>query len=334
MRIISGKYKGRKLATFEGDAIRPTSDRAKEGVFSVLQFELVNKRFYDGFCGSGAMGIEALSRGAKEAVFTDSAVKSCNLTKKNLQTLGETQRVINTDCVAFLKGTKEKFDVIFLDPPYKSNAGMEALKVIGERDILNENGIAIIESGNAVNQPIEGLILEKTKKYGIAQFSFYRKANKDLAVFAGSFDPITKGHKHIVEKALSRFSKVIVAMGINENKTYTFDKYTRLNMLKCTFEHMPGVEVESFDGLLVDFLKENRTVNNVRGIRNQKDFEYEEGMLAINKKMMPEIKNIYISADESMQGVSSTEVKRAKENGESWQEYIPEEALSIILNKN
>ena len=60
MRIISGKYKGRKLATFEGDAIRPTSDRAKEGVFSVLQFELVNKRFYDGFCGSGAMGIEAL----------------------------------------------------------------------------------------------------------------------------------------------------------------------------------------------------------------------------------------------------------------------------------
>ena len=87
MRIISGKYKGRKLSSFEGDAIRPTSDRAKEAIFSVLQFELAGKSFYDAFCGSGAMGIEALSRGAKSALFTDKSIQSCKLTQKNLDTL-------------------------------------------------------------------------------------------------------------------------------------------------------------------------------------------------------------------------------------------------------
>ena len=73
MRIISGKYKGRKLASFEGEAIRPTSDRAKEAIFSCLQFDIIGKSFYDGFCGSGAMGIEAISRGASRVVFTDIA---------------------------------------------------------------------------------------------------------------------------------------------------------------------------------------------------------------------------------------------------------------------
>lgn len=331
MRVIAGKYKGRKLASFEGDAVRPTSDRAKEGVFSVLQFELAGKRFYDGFCGSGAMGIEALSRGAKEVVFTDNSLSSCNLTKKNLSLVKESARVQNCDCVKFLSSTNEKFDIIFLDPPYKSSAGISALEVIAKREVLNENGIAVIESGNVVNQPIEGLFLEKRKKYGIAEFSFYRKINKNKAVFAGSFDPVTKGHVHVVEKALKEYKEVIVAMGINENKKYQFDKYTRLKMLECAFENMQGVHVCSFDGYLVDFLKENAVNANLRGIRNEEDMNYEEGMLKINKELYPEIKNVYITADEGMQGVSSTAFKKAYEAGENWKDYIPEESLKVLL---
>ena len=170
MRIIAGKYKGKKLASFEGDAIRPTSDRAKEAVFSVLQFELQGKSFYDAFCGSGSMGIEAISRGAKNVLFSDKSIHSCKLTQKNLDSIGERAKVLNSDCITFLERTNERFDIIFLDPPYKSNDGVKALEIIGKRNILNENGIVVYESGSAFNRPIEGLFLEKSKKYDSNDF--------------------------------------------------------------------------------------------------------------------------------------------------------------------
>lgn len=330
MRVIAGKYKGRKLASFEGDAVRPTSDRAKEGVFSVLQFEIVGKSFYDGFCGSGAMGIEAISRGASKVIFTDNSSSSCNLTKKNLKAIGENASVLNCDCVKYLQATNEKFDIIFLDPPYKSNAGIKALEIIGERELLTDNGIVVYESGNSDNQPIEGLFVEKYKKYGICEFAFYRKLNKNLSVFAGSFDPVTKGHVHIVKKALEKYERVIVAMGINADKKYTFDKFTRLQMLKCAFEDMPNVEVKSFDGYLVDFLKENKTANNVRGIRNGDDLKYEEQMFEFNKKLFPEITNVYIDADNDMKQVSSTAFKKAMCDGNDWESLVPEKCLKFF----
>ena len=331
MRIISGKYKGRKLSSFEGDAIRPTSDRAKEAIFSVLQFELAGKSFYDAFCGSGAMGIEALSRGAKSALFTDKSIQSCKLTQKNLDSIGEKARVLNSDCISFLERTSERFDIIFLDPPYKSKDGIKALEIIGKRNILNDNGLVIFESGSAFNQPIDGLFLEKNKKYGACEFAFYRKLNNSLAVFAGSFDPVTKGHIHVVEKALKSYSRVIVAMGINADKKYTFDKFTRLNALNAAFENMHGVTVASFDGYLVDFLKENRTVNNVRGIRNEVDMQYEENMLDFNKKLYPEIKNIYINCDEGMNTISSTAFKEVLKDESKWNEFLTEEVVKVLL---
>ena len=331
MRIISGKYKGRKLSSFEGDAIRPTSDRAKEAIFSVLQFELVGKSFYDAFCGSGAMGIEALSRGAKSALFTDKSIQSCKLTQKNLDSIGEKARVLNSDCISFLERTSERFDIIFLDPPYKSKDGIKALEIIGKRNILNDNGLVIFESGSAFNQPIDGLFLEKNKKYGACEFAFYRKLNNSLAVFAGSFDPVTKGHIHVVEKALKSYSRVIVAMGINADKKYTFDKFTRLNALNTAFGNMQGVSVASFDGYLVDFLKENRTVNNLRGIRNEVDMQYEENMLDFNKKLYPEIKNIYINCDEGMKMISSTAFKAVLSDENKWSEFLTEEVAKVLL---
>ena len=331
MRIIAGKYKGKKLASFEGDAVRPTSDRAKEAVFSVLQFELQGKSFYDAFCGSGSMGIEAISRGAKSVLFSDKSIQSCKLTQKNLDSIGERAKVLNSDCITFLERTSERFDIIFLDPPYKSKDGIKALEIIGKRNLLNDNGIVIYESGSAFNQPIEGLFLEKSKKYGISEFAFYRKLNCSVAVFAGSFDPVTKGHIHIVEKALESYSKVIVAMGINASKSHTFDKFTRLNALNAAFEKYENVTVDSFDGYLVDFLKQNRTANNVRGIRNEEDMRYEEQMLDFNKKLYPEIKNVYINCSKDMQSVSSTAFKALINQPERWNEYLTEEVIKVLL---
>lgn len=329
MRIIAGKYKGRKLSEFQGESVRPTSDRAREGMFSVIQFELAGKRFLDGFSGSGAVGIEALSRGAKEVVFTDSSKNSCELTKKNLKLVGENSRVLNVDCVRFLSTTDEKFDIVFLDPPYKSEAGIKCAEIIAERNVLNDDGLVILERGCAVNQLIDGLFIEKRKKYGIAEFAFYRAAKKDVCVFAGSFDPVTDGHVQVVKQAKKMYDKVIVAMGKNENKRYTFDKFTRLKMLEAAFCGMSGVEVTDFDGLLVDFLKEKRVTDNVRGIRNDADRAYEDGMFEYNKKLFPEIKNVYLQAEPDFCDISSTKIREMLKNGEDVSVYLPEKVAKI-----
>lgn len=329
MRIIAGKYKGRKLSEFDGNAVRPTSDRAREGIFSALAFEIQGKKMLDGFSGSGAVGIEALSRGASEVVFTDSSKTSCELTKKNLALVGERARVINCDCVRFLSQTDETFDMVFLDPPYKSDDGIKAVKTIASRKLLSDGGLVIIESGHAVNEPIDRLFIEKRKKYGIAEFTFYRTVKEDACVFAGSFDPVTKGHIRTVELAREKYKKVIVALGINENKKYTFDKFTRLKMLETAFDKIGGVTVTDFDGLLVDFLKQNRVIANVRGIRNEEDLRYEEGMLDYNRKLFPEIKNVYITAEENFKSISSTAARDALLSGKDLSRYLTEEVASI-----
>lgn len=330
MRIIAGKFKGRKLADFSGKQVRPTSDRAREGIFSVLQFEIEGKTFLDAFCGSGAMGIEALSRGAKESVFLDISKKSCELTKQNLKLVGEQAEVVNINCLNYLLATQKKFDIIFLDAPYKSSDGKEALKVIAKRDILTPNGVVIIESESVVNQPIDGLFVQKTKKYGIAEFAFYKKVDHNVCVFAGSFDPFTNGHLYVVEQAKKRFKKVIVAVGDNQNKNCTFDKNTRLEMLKGVFEKDDCVKADAFSGYLVDYLKSNKTVYNIRGVRGDEDLAYEEKMLDFNAKLFPEIKNVYIKADKQVGGISSTAVRNLLKQNQDISFYVPKQVKEII----
>lgn len=176
MRIIGGKHRGRVLKTFEGEAVRPTSDRAREALFNVLQNEIFDSVFYDGFAGSGAVGLEALSRGAKKVVLTDVSSESVKLIKANAALLKETPTILNVDCVSFLSSTDEKFDIIFLDPPYKKDDGELALKIIAERDILSKEGVAVLEKDRE-GVEICGLDKQKIKKYGKAHITFYKKKN-------------------------------------------------------------------------------------------------------------------------------------------------------------
>ena len=118
MRVITGKARGRKLITLSGDDVRPTTDKVKESVFSIIQFEVEGRRFLDLFAGSGQMGIEALSRGAKSATFLDLRKDAISVVRKNLEALNlaEDADVRCTDSLGFLRSTSEKFDVVFVDP--------------------------------------------------------------------------------------------------------------------------------------------------------------------------------------------------------------------------
>lgn len=146
MRIIAGKYRGRVLSSFRGDKVRPTKDRVKESLFAILSDKISGARVLDLFCGSGALGIECLSRGAREAVFNDCERKSLALCKKNLVRVTEPFTLLNLDFKTCLSRMEPSFDLIFSDPPYREDYLPQILRLVGERNLLNAGGVIVHES--------------------------------------------------------------------------------------------------------------------------------------------------------------------------------------------
>ena len=179
MRVISGKARGVRLKTPSGMETRPTADRVKEAMFSILQFELPGARVLDLFGGTGQLGIEAISRGAKEAVFVDQSPNACKLIQENLRLahMEKEGRVVRGDYLTFLKNTRERFNIILLDPPYAEVFLENALKLITEIDILQSDGIIVAECpfGKELPQEIPGLFRSKDYKYGNTILVIYRK---------------------------------------------------------------------------------------------------------------------------------------------------------------
>ena len=180
MRIIAGKYRSRVLSEFAGDNVRPTSDRAKEALFNMLALKLYGARVLDLFAGSGSLGIESLSRGAREAVFNDCAKDSIAIIKKNLNTLkipinGEEAKVLQADYLTCLDCARGQFDIIFIDPPYRFDYGEKALRKIAEKGLLSEKGIVVYERDRAFEGEIEGLEKYDERKYGKAYLTFFQR---------------------------------------------------------------------------------------------------------------------------------------------------------------
>lgn len=174
MRIISGKYRGMNLAEFKGENIRPTADRVKESLFNILAGKIVGARVLDLFCGSGNLGIESISRGADFVHFNDISKDSISLLKKNLSRLKDNNFSVTVQdyslCLSGVKG----FDLIFIDPPYAKDFGNGALKIIGENNLLNENGIAVLERDRSFTGEIAGLGVYDERKYGRVYLTFFR----------------------------------------------------------------------------------------------------------------------------------------------------------------
>ena len=180
MRVITGKARGVPLKTPDGMLTRPTTDRVKEALFSIIQFEIPGARVLDLFGGTGQLGIEALSRGAKSAVFVDMQEKACRLIHENLKKtrLEQGARVVRADYLQYLDRCRERFDIILLDPPYAEVFLENALKRITEIDILESNGIIVAERplGKELPWEFEGYTRSKDYKYGNTLLTVYRKA--------------------------------------------------------------------------------------------------------------------------------------------------------------
>ena len=179
MRVITGKARGVQLKTPDGMQTRPTSDRVKEALFSIINFDIPGAKVLDLFGGTGQLGIEALSRDAQSAVFVDQREDACKIIRENLRrTKLEGQgKVVKCDYLEYLRRCREKFDIIILDPPYAEVFLENALKCITEIDILQSGGIIVTERplGKELPCTFDGFTRSKDYKYGQTLLTLYRK---------------------------------------------------------------------------------------------------------------------------------------------------------------
>ena len=146
------------------------------------------------------------------------------------------------------------------------------------------------------------------------------------AVFAGSFDPITRGHEDIVLQSLPLFDEIIIAIGVNIDKKYAFPLEQRIKWIENTFAKYPKVKVVSYQGLTVDFCKKMNASFIIRGLRNTTDFEYESIIAEANKKLNPEVETVFFLANPTLRCVSSTVVRDLIKNGADLIGFIPEKS--------
>ena len=184
MRVISGVAGGRRLKELQGMDTRPTTDKVKESLFNIIQFDIPGRRVLDLFAGTGQLGIEALSRGAAECTFLEQRRDAAALVRENLRLCGleKHARVIQGESLSFLKGCREKFDVIFLDPPYHTDLMDQALALVTEIDILSEHGIIVCETMSQRQLPrLEPpYVWGKDYRYGQIKLTIGRRQGSDL----------------------------------------------------------------------------------------------------------------------------------------------------------
>ena len=178
MRVISGKIRGKKLYSLEGDNTRPTTDRVKENIFNIIAGDIFGARVLDLFAGSGALGIEALSRGAQQCDFVEKDNSAFKVVHKNISEtpFGDISKMHLSDYAVFLEKCPGEYDVIFLDPPYESGFYTPALNIISQRKLLSDDGVIVLEKKTGMDILVpDSFEVIKDKKYGHVSVLILRK---------------------------------------------------------------------------------------------------------------------------------------------------------------
>ncbi len=331
MRIVGGKHRSRPLYTPKDDSVRPTTDLLRESVFNILQWDIKDKTFLDLFAGSGAMGLEAMSRGAV-SVFNDASRDSIALIKKNLDYLKEKAEVLNMDYQrALLRLKGRQFDYVFLDPPYGKYSPSQLLKDIASSAILAQNGMVIYES--KIEEPAEtydGFEIKDRRTYGKSAITFYAVKQPRIALLAGSYDPITSGHLALALQALKDFDRVIIGLLINPDKQYLFSAEERLQLINAAIADVPELSAEYYEGWTYELALKVKATAFVRGYRNPTDLAYEQDMASFNKQHSG-IDTVLYKAEDGKTDISSTFVRKLLAEGQPISDYVPKGCSELIM---
>lgn len=332
MRVNSGKYKGRLILPPKNDNVRPTTDKVKEAIFGVLSRETEGAVVVDLFAGSGALGIEALSRGAKKVFFCDASSESVELLKKNTAFLEEGSFEIlrgdYTDCLARLAGRGIQADIVLCDPPYGKGIPELALSAISEKNILVKNGVVCVEREIYDMPARKNFAYVSEKTYGKTSLDFYR--NETKCAVTGTFDPFTLGHRFVVDKALADYDFCYVVMLQNEEKQARYSVKNRLRMIELSLKDVKKrVRIEFSEGWTVDYCKENGIDVIYRGVRNESDATYEKEMAEYNR-VHGDVRTVLVQAENE---ISSSLVKQKFDAGESVLGLVDEDVIGLMRKR-
>jgi 16S rRNA (guanine966-N2)-methyltransferase len=353
-RIIGGFAGGRRLAVPAGRGTRPTSDRAREGLFATIlaiRGPLDGARALDLYAGSGAVGLEALSRGASDVVLVEADARAARVIRGNIEALQlPGARLLASTVERVLArgpGDQPQRDLVFADPPYAvPDAEVhQTLAALRERGWLASGALVVVERSTKAG-PFTwpaGYTPDRSRGYGEATFWYGLAAGAGPAeasppggglsvrrvVCPGSFDPVTNGHLDIVTRAAKLYDEVVVAVLLNPNKSPLFTVDERVEMLREVTKELGNVQVAKFDGLIVDFCKANDVSAIVKGLRAVSDFDYELQMAQMNYNQAG-VETLFISTNPLYAFLSSSLVKDFAKYGGDVTSLVPGPVLDRL----
>jgi pantetheine-phosphate adenylyltransferase len=313
--------------------VRPTADRVREALFSLIGSRLEDGfdglRVLDCFAGSGALGFEAWSRGAAQVTFIEQHPAVLAVLRENLAALAPPKDAVTlrtgSALDALQRPASAPFDLVFVDPPYDLGLYTPTLQCLVQGGWLAADALVCVEhrSGHPPDD-VAGLETLVSRKYGETTLLILAPERKMReAIYPGSFDPITHGHIDIIHRGLAIFDRIVVATAVNLRKQPLFSDDDRLAMLRETFVDEPRVEIDTFQGLLVDYARKRKIPTVLRGLRAVSDFEYEFQMASMNRKLSHDVDYLFMMTSEDQYYVSSTLIREVAANGGSVEGLVP-----------
>ena len=302
----------------------PTPDRVRETLFNWLQPRIEQARVLDLFAGSGALGLEALSRGAAHVTFVEKDRRAAAAIEAVTREWGEAgARVSCTGALEWLaaNGAEPPFDIVFLDPPYDSNlleAAATALAGPARRRRTPVPRTPRSRSAAGAAGRLERASRRACRRGRVSSVRHMKRS----AVYPGTFDPITNGHQDLVRRAAGVFERVIVAIASNPNKAPMFPLEKRVELARLVLGDIPGVEVMGYKGLTVDFAREHGVQVVVRGLRAVSDFEFEFQLANMSRHLHRDLETVFLTPQEQFTFISSTLVREIAILGGDVKEFV------------
>jgi pantetheine-phosphate adenylyltransferase len=345
VRIIGGQWKRTPLRIPSGiEGLRPTPARVRETLFDWLGARVDGARCLDAFAGTGALGLEAASRGAREVLLVEQEPRLVAALEAIRAKLAAAQvRVVRGDGLSALaRQAPASFDVVLLDPPFGSPLGVRAL--VEAARVVAPGGHVYLESerrrtggrGSFGASPpasrgraCDPLHCPSPARRSIPMTSVTRLT----AVYPGTFDPMTLGHEDLTRRASRLFERLIVAVAAGHHKRTMFPIAERLEIAQKVTAKYPNIEVMAFRGLLRDFVIEQGAKVVVRGLRAVSDFEYEFQMAGMNRQLMPEVETVFMTPSDQFQFVSGTFVREIASLGGDVSKFVSPLVLDRLRDR-